>query len=75
MDGWSRWNLEGCLSSLKCSKPSLSVVLLGELSFELIAAGHDFEFVILNDPSLVDAFHSFPSLSRLHSTFSKSYLA
>ncbi|TKW24787.1 hypothetical protein SEVIR_3G072600v4 [Setaria viridis] len=72
-DGWSRWNLEGCLSSLKCSKPSFSVVLLGELSFELIAAGHDFGFVILNDPSLVDAFHSFPSLSRPHSTLKYTF--
>ncbi|KAF8775539.1 hypothetical protein HU200_004498 [Digitaria exilis] len=72
-DGWSQWNLEGFLSSLKCSKPSFSVVLLGELSFELIASGHDFGFVILNDPSLVDTFHSFPSLSRPHSTLKYTF--
>ncbi|OEL24478.1 Methionine S-methyltransferase [Dichanthelium oligosanthes] len=72
-DGWSRWNLEGCLSSLKCSKPSFSVVLLGELSFELIAAGHDFGFVILNGSSLVDTFHSFPNLSRPHSTLKYTF--
>ncbi|CAN6344931.1 unnamed protein product [Urochloa humidicola] len=72
-DGWSQWNLEGCLSSLKCSKPSFSVVLLGELSFELIASGHDFGFVILNDSSLADTFHSFPSLSRPHSTLKYTF--
>jgi len=72
-DGWSRWNLEGCLSSLKSSKPSFSVVLLGELSFQLIASGHDFGFVVLSDSSLADTFHSFPSLSRPHSTLKYTF--
>ncbi|KAJ1261131.1 hypothetical protein BS78_09G004800 [Paspalum vaginatum] len=71
--GWSQWNLEGCLASLKCSKPSFSVVLLGELSFELIAAGHDFGYVILSDSSLIETFHSFPSLSRPHSTLKYTF--
>ena len=72
-DGWSRWNLEGCLSSLKSPKPSFSVVLLGELSFQLIASGHDFGFVVLSDSSLADTFHSFPSLSRPHSTLKYTF--
>jgi methionine S-methyltransferase len=72
-DGWSHWNLEGCLSSLKRSKPSFSVVLLGELSFELTAAGHDFGFVILSDSSLAETFHSFPSLSQPHTTLKYTF--
>ncbi|XP_066362787.1 methionine S-methyltransferase-like isoform X6 [Miscanthus floridulus] len=72
-DGWSKWNLEKCLSSLKPSKPSFSVVLLGELSFELTAAGHDFGFVILSDSSLAETFHSFPSLSRPHITLKYTF--
>ncbi|XP_052155863.1 methionine S-methyltransferase isoform X1 [Oryza glaberrima] len=72
-DGWSRWNLERCLSAVNCPKPSFSVALLGELSFELTAAGHDFGFLILNDSSLVDTFHSFPSLSRPHSTLKYTF--
>ncbi|XP_040379821.1 methionine S-methyltransferase isoform X1 [Oryza brachyantha] len=72
-DGWSRWNLERCLSAVNCPNPSFSVALLGELSFELTAAGHDFGFLILNDSSLVDTFHSFPSLSRPHSTLKYTF--
>ncbi|KAF0924183.1 hypothetical protein E2562_008482 [Oryza meyeriana var. granulata] len=71
--GWSRWNLERCLSAVNCPKPSFTVALLGELSFELTAAGHDFGFLILNDSSLVDTFHSFPSLSRPHSTLKYTF--
>jgi methionine S-methyltransferase len=58
---------------LKRSKPSFSVVLLGELSFELTAAGHDFGFVILSDSSLAETFHSFPSLSQPHTTLKYTF--
>lgn len=72
-DGWSRWNLERCLSAVNCSNTSFSVVLLGELSFELTTAGLDFGFLIFNDSSLVDTFYSFPSLSRPHSTLKYTF--
>jgi methionine S-methyltransferase len=72
-DGCSQWNLERCVSTLKPSKPSFSVILLGELSFELTTAGLDFGFLILSDSSLVDAFYSFPSLSRPHSTLKYTF--
>ncbi|KQK08124.1 methionine S-methyltransferase isoform X2 [Brachypodium distachyon] len=69
----NQWNLERCLSTVNCSKPSFSVVLLGELSFELTTAGLDFGFLILSDSSLVDTFYSFPSLSRPHSTLKYTF--
>lgn len=72
-DGWRQWNLAGCLSSLKRSEPSFSVVLLGELSFALTAGGHDFGFVILGDSSLAETFHSFSSLSRPHTTLKYTF--
>lgn len=72
-DGWSRWNLERSLSAVNCSKASFSVLLLGELSFELTAAGHEFGFLILNDSSLIETFYSFPSLSRPHSTLKYTF--
>jgi methionine S-methyltransferase len=71
--GSSQWNLESCLSSVKSSKPSFSIVLLGELSFELTTAGLDFGFLIISDSSLVDTFYSFPSLSRPHSTLKYTF--
>ncbi|GJN36393.1 hypothetical protein PR202_gb25248 [Eleusine coracana subsp. coracana] len=72
-DGWSRWNLERSLSALNFSRPSFSTVVLGELSFELTAAGHEFGFLILNDSSLIDTFYNFPSLSRPHSTLKYTF--
>ncbi|XP_037480738.1 methionine S-methyltransferase-like isoform X1 [Triticum dicoccoides] len=71
--GCSQWNLEKCLSNVKSSKPSFSVVLLGELSFELTTAGLDFGFLIMSDSFLVDTFYSFPSLSRPHSTLKYTF--
>ncbi|GJM94275.1 hypothetical protein PR202_ga10906 [Eleusine coracana subsp. coracana] len=72
-DGWSQWNLERSLSALNFSRPSFSAILLGELSFELTAAGHEFGFLILNDSSLIDTFYNFPSLSRPHSTLKYTF--
>uniref|UniRef100_A0ACD5W639 Uncharacterized protein n=1 Tax=Avena sativa TaxID=4498 RepID=A0ACD5W639_AVESA len=72
-DGRIQWNLDTCISTVKPSKPSFSVVLLGELSFELTTAGLDFGFLILSDSSLVDTFYSFPSLSRPHSTLKYTF--
>ena len=72
-NGSSQWNLDRCVSTVKPSKPSFSVVLLGELSFELTTAGLNFGFLILSDSSLVETFYSFPSLSRPHSTLKYTF--
>ncbi|XP_029122443.1 methionine S-methyltransferase [Elaeis guineensis] len=67
-DGWGGWDLQSSLSMLACSGSSFCVSLLGGLSFELLTGGLEFGFLILNDSSLIDAFYTFPSLSRPHST-------
>ncbi|XP_042392950.1 methionine S-methyltransferase-like [Zingiber officinale] len=67
-DGWSRWDLQACLSSLTCINSSFCVSLLGGLSFELLTGGLEFGYLVLNDPTLVDAFSALPSLSRPHRT-------
>ncbi|EOY25779.1 Methionine S-methyltransferase, putative isoform 1 [Theobroma cacao] len=67
--GWGGWNLEGCLSKLSSSgNPSFCVSLLGGLSLKLLSGALKFGFLALNQPRLIDAFHSFPGLSKPHST-------
>ncbi|XP_021298288.1 methionine S-methyltransferase [Herrania umbratica] len=67
--GWGGWNLEGCLSKLSSSgNPSFCVSLLGGLSLKLLSGALKFGFLALNQPHLIDAFHSFPGLSKPHST-------
>ncbi|KAL5993198.1 hypothetical protein ACLOJK_014121 [Asimina triloba] len=68
MDDWSRWNLEECLSKFTCSASSFCVSLLGGLSFELLTGELRFGFLVLNQPLLIEAFYSFPCLSKPHST-------
>ncbi|XVF23172.1 hypothetical protein REPUB_Repub13aG0014400 [Reevesia pubescens] len=68
-EGWGGWNLGGCLSKLSSSgNPSFCVSLLGGLSLKLLSGALKFTFLALNQPLLIDAFHSFPGLSKPHST-------
>ncbi|KAL5704795.1 methionine S-methyltransferase [Ranunculus cassubicifolius] len=67
-EGWGGWNLADSLSKLSCPDNSFCVSLLGGLSFEMLTGGLTFGFLVLNQPLLIDAFHSFPSLSKPHST-------
>lgn len=66
---WSGWDLVGSLSKLNSSKnTSFSVSLLGGLSLKMLTGALKFGFLVLNQPVLIDAFHSFPGLSKPHST-------
>ncbi|XVF75102.1 hypothetical protein PTKIN_Ptkin13bG0161100 [Pterospermum kingtungense] len=68
-EGWGGWNLEGCLSKLSsCGNPSFCVSLLGGLSLKLLSGALKSAFLAVNQPLLIDAFHSFPGLSKPHST-------
>ncbi|XP_077249670.1 methionine S-methyltransferase [Tasmannia lanceolata] len=67
-DGWHGWNLEDNLSKLKCPDPSFCVSILGGLSFEMLTGGLEFGFLVLNQSLLIDAFYTFPGLSKPHST-------
>ncbi|KAJ4951216.1 hypothetical protein NE237_028048 [Protea cynaroides] len=66
-EDWDMWNLGDSLSKLNFY-PSFSVSFLGGLSFELLTGGLTFGFLVLNQPHLIDAFYSFPGLSKPHST-------
>ncbi|OAY83437.1 Methionine S-methyltransferase [Ananas comosus] len=67
-DNWTSWDLQKSLSSITSLHKGFCVSLLGGLSFELLSGGLEFGFLLMNEPSLIEAFYSFPSLSRPHST-------
>ncbi|KAL7257968.1 hypothetical protein ACSBR1_004151 [Camellia fascicularis] len=63
------WQLEHSLAKLNSSgKPTFCVSLLGELSLNMLTGGLTFGFLVLNQPFLIDTFHSFSGLSKPHST-------
>ncbi|CAN6450428.1 unnamed protein product [Victoria cruziana] len=63
-----KWNLEDILMELKEHDPHFSVCLLGGLSSVMLSGGLDLGFLIINDPFLIEVLHSFPGLSKPHST-------
>ncbi|KAM7251872.1 hypothetical protein ACFE04_023755 [Oxalis oulophora] len=65
---WGNWDLAGILSKLKSSNPSFCVSLLGGLSLSMLTGALKFGFLVLNTAVLVDAFYSFPGLSKPHGT-------
>ncbi|EXB36871.1 Methionine S-methyltransferase [Morus notabilis] len=67
-EGWGGWNLAESLSKLNSLDPSFCVSLLGGLSLKMLTGALKFGFLVLDQPLLVDAFHSFPGLSKPHST-------
>lgn len=68
-DGWGGWELKATLAALTSSaKPSFCVSLLGGLFLKMLTGALNFGFLLLNEPSLIDAFHGFPGLSKPHST-------
>ncbi|CAI9770170.1 unnamed protein product [Fraxinus pennsylvanica] len=70
------FNSKGCdgldlgatMEKLSSINPDFCVSLLGGLFFKMLTGGIKFGFLLLNKPSLVDAFHSFGGLSKPHST-------
>ncbi|KAG6406351.1 hypothetical protein SASPL_133951 [Salvia splendens] len=66
--GFDGWNLGATLEKLSSANPATSVCLLGGLFFKMLASGLKFGFLLMNQPSLVDAFHSSGGVSKPHST-------
>jgi len=63
------WDLEHSLAKVNsASQPTFCVSLLGGLSLKMLTGGLTFGFLVLNQPFLVDTFHSFSGLSKPHST-------
>ncbi|XP_022984778.1 methionine S-methyltransferase-like [Cucurbita maxima] len=67
-EGWGGWNLERVLSRLCPSSSPFSVCLLGGLSPMMLTGALKFGFLVLNQPPLIDLFHSFSGLTGPHST-------
>ncbi|CAA3030521.1 methionine S-methyltransferase [Olea europaea subsp. europaea] len=61
-------DLGATMEKLSSNNPDFCVFLLGGLFFKMLTGGIKFGFLLLNQPSLVDAFHSFGGLSKPHST-------
>ncbi|KAL3814566.1 hypothetical protein ACJIZ3_015834 [Penstemon smallii] len=66
--GFNGWNLGAILDKISSTNPAFCVLLLGGLFFKMLTSGLKFGFLIMNEPSLVDAFHSFAGLSKPHNT-------
>lgn len=67
--GGCDWDLVASLSKLNCSNnTSFCISLLGGLSLKMLSGALKFGFLVLNQPVLIDAFYSFPGLSKPHST-------
>ncbi|VFQ84840.1 unnamed protein product [Cuscuta campestris] len=67
-NGWGGWDLEDTLLKLRSTNPSFCVSLLGGLFMKMLTGGLAFGFLLLNNPILVEGFHSFSGLSKPHST-------
>ncbi|KAF3783838.1 Methionine S-methyltransferase [Nymphaea thermarum] len=63
-----KWNLDDMFMEMKEPHPHFSVCLLGGLSSGMLRGGLDFGFLVINDPLLIEVLHSFPGLSKPHST-------
>ncbi|CAN4110787.1 unnamed protein product [Withania somnifera] len=66
--GSDGWNLEDTLAKLRSQNQSFCVSLLGGLFLKMLTAGVTFGFLLLDQPAIIEAFHSFPGLSKPHST-------
>lgn len=66
--GVDGWNLRATLEKLSSTNPTFCVSVLGGLFFKMLSSGLKFGFLLINQQSVVDTFHSFGGLSKPHST-------
>ncbi|KAI3448387.1 hypothetical protein Pfo_005052 [Paulownia fortunei] len=66
--GFEGWNLGATLEKLSSANSAFCVSLLGGLFFKMLTGGIKFGFLLINQPSLVETFHSFAGLNKPHST-------
>ncbi|PIN26925.1 Methionine S-methyltransferase [Handroanthus impetiginosus] len=66
--GFEQWNLGPTLEKLSSASSAFCVSVLGGLFFKMLTGGIKFGFLAINQPSLVETFHSFAGLSKPHST-------
>ncbi|KAL6513213.1 mitochondrial metal transporter [Orobanche gracilis] len=66
--GFEGWNLGITLGKLSSASSSFCVSLLGGLFFKMLTGGINFGFLLIDQPCLVETFHSFAGLSKPHGT-------
>ncbi|CAA0814092.1 Methionine S-methyltransferase [Striga hermonthica] len=66
--GFEGWELGATLEKLSSASSAFCVSLLGGLFFKMLTGGINFGFLLINQPSLVETFHSFAGLSKPHGT-------
>lgn len=66
--GFEGWNLAGTLEKLSSAHPDFCTALLGGLFSKMLTGGIKFGYLLINQPSLIETFHSFAGLSKPHRT-------
>ncbi|CAA0833572.1 Methionine S-methyltransferase [Striga hermonthica] len=66
--GFGGWKLGATLEKLSSDSSAFCISLLGGLFFKLLTGGISFGFLLIDQPSLVETFHSFAGLSKPHVT-------
>ncbi|GER54983.1 methionine S-methyltransferase, partial [Striga asiatica] len=66
--GFGGWKLGATLEKLYSESSAFCISLLGGLFFKLLTGGISFGFLLIDQPALVETFHSFAGLSKPHVT-------
>lgn len=66
--GFEGWNLAGTLEKLSSATTDFCIALLGGLFSKMLTGGIKFGYLLINQPSLVEIFHSFAGLNTPHRT-------
>lgn len=66
--GFEGWNLAGTLKKLSSAHADFCIALLGGLFSKMLTGGIKFGYLLINQPSLVESFHSFAGLNAPHRT-------
>ncbi|KAL6501327.1 mitochondrial metal transporter [Orobanche hederae] len=66
--GFEGWKLGITLGKLSSASSSFCVSLLGGLFFKMLTGGINFGFLLIDQPCLMETFHSFAGLSKPHGT-------
>ncbi|EYU33299.1 hypothetical protein MIMGU_mgv1a000547mg [Erythranthe guttata] len=66
--GSDSWNVGPTLEKLSSADSGFCVSLLGGLFSKMLTGGINFGFLLINQASLLETFHSFEGLSKPHST-------
>ncbi|KAH6837693.1 methionine S-methyltransferase [Perilla frutescens var. hirtella] len=66
--GFEGWKLAATLEKLSSAYPDFCISLLGGLFSKMLTGGIKFGYLLINQPSMIETFHSFAGLSKPHRT-------